>query len=385
MFPQFSTFPAEIRTLIWTLCLPRRVVEVFSPPKHRGGHDFVCYESDTNRYNGQSPVIMLVCREAARVAREHGSMVELGTSQFKRPTWIQPGRDLVLHRNDSENYWRDHPPPEDYFELNRRLKMRPSIMANHLAGFSLDALFATQHGYGFIDPIYLGFLEMPPSPWKPVRTIDYLIQEEVSGDGLLSVPLLFINMHIPESAVLASGLFGLLGDEPLQLVDVEDTVRIQKYSDLIRDNTDLGDYDIASLRDICYKLRDTTRFPARLQRWKEKADWLMLAHMWRRDKYDFNNNHFDGDSKQSKQDFYAAWTPPYADGPRLEQATHQINEENTWVLEARKQMWRPQPKIIIRLCRAGCGWRGERDEAGQSRDLFTPSSSIFAAYSANPW
>ena len=100
-FPEFSTFPSEVRRLIWKCCLPRRIAEVDFPFTLLDGKDSrqACWPNRTTYQNARVPVIAAVCREAREVVSECGAHKETQDDTSLRSIWIQPKIDRALHLN----------------------------------------------------------------------------------------------------------------------------------------------------------------------------------------------------------------------------------------------------------------------------------------------
>lgn len=84
-FDFFSQLPAELRLLIWRLCLPNRVVELDYPWGQSVNFDPLlppCRSTRTTDLNRQAPVITRVCRESRLVAFETGGYRDLTRSEL---------------------------------------------------------------------------------------------------------------------------------------------------------------------------------------------------------------------------------------------------------------------------------------------------------------
>ncbi|KAJ3475437.1 hypothetical protein NLG97_g9459 [Lecanicillium saksenae] len=326
MFTLFPNLPTELRLFIWELCLPRRVVEEPLVHEFLLDRDCECRDLGPKRRSSEPPAILSVSREAAQVARENGSLVTLDRSYLSGPTWIQPGRDRVLHRNGHEDR-RPYRTPKTFFELTRSLGMEPSLTAKDLVPGSLEKMFTLEGDTRYLLHPHVVWVRSGDSRRSTV--VEHLIELEAAGDRSLLISI------------------------ALQLVDVGDHARLLAYSDLVRDHSELSSDKTARVRRILYEFRDTTEVPDRLREWQEALGWMVLAHMWERDRVTLleANPQFGTTQSPQEQEFNSAWSPSYYREPSLRRGIHRVNETNAWVIQARKTMWRPKLQVIIRLCR----------------------------------
>jgi hypothetical protein len=213
-FHRFGHLPAEIRLEIWRECLPNRVVELDSPLAEAFAFDpasscYCCQAYHTAAINRLPPVISRVCRESRMVALEHVNLLTqdtlherddsplFGTSMGLKD-WVDKHRD-VLHIH----YWSVydayyHEPtsdPLDFWFSEARKRAR---------GASLNP------------ELFLDSLEDP-------RHLDIFRHQS------LFVCLRIVSIHAPLRPALDSGLFGLLGDARVVLVDATDAERKERY------------------------------------------------------------------------------------------------------------------------------------------------------------
>jgi hypothetical protein len=101
LFPEFITFPVEIRRLIWRCCLPRRIAEVDFPYTLLDGKDSrqACWPNRTIYQNARVPLVAAVCREAREVVFEYGSQQLSQEKTSLKTIWLQPKIDRALHLN----------------------------------------------------------------------------------------------------------------------------------------------------------------------------------------------------------------------------------------------------------------------------------------------
>ncbi|KAI1764339.1 hypothetical protein GGR53DRAFT_466464 [Hypoxylon sp. FL1150] len=90
-FPQFRHLPPEIRTIIWELATPSRIVDL--------------------RKRTTPPVTALVCRESRAVARRHGRLVPVFEKRFRRPlSPVESDVELSLSPDESD---------DEFFQVRR--------------------------------------------------------------------------------------------------------------------------------------------------------------------------------------------------------------------------------------------------------------------------
>ncbi|KAJ3488014.1 hypothetical protein NLG97_g6282 [Lecanicillium saksenae] len=344
-FPKFPLLPPEIRHRIWYFCLPRRVVEFdkldgMIYKENRDGRpdgirDYtVCSSADVLkvRTNRKPPLIMTVCREAYDVVSGHGSVDRTG----KLPTWLQPSVDTMLfcHRK-LDLYWystRYRPFPYDGSNVHR-----------------LAAIFDWSHSLKI--PLAFYHLDLYPfnmdstlqmANWDRkwiVPQIAFLNEFAIRGrDMVFPCAIETIVLHItPEQAVL-SGLFGRLGEEICQLVDVYDTERLKQYHNLWKKTCPHRVMAKPAPSVDWEFLFDEAKFHRFLDAWLGQFNLVLLAAVWQtavthnQDDTDLENvflPHCDGD----------------IDFPILDY--HKLVEAHPWVVatKARLPTLRPQDTI----------------------------------------
>jgi hypothetical protein len=169
--------------------------------------DYFCKARHTARINRRPPVISRVCRESRAVALEHVDLrsgkappvpqgYDFGT--FMGPVdWVDKQRD-VLHLNYDEAYDAEFLEGDGVFE------------------FLLGQAAAKARDASLTDDFYCQLIH------NPVHM--YTIRNK-----RLLVSLGVVAVHAPLQPALESGLFGLLGDARVVLVDADDTERMELY------------------------------------------------------------------------------------------------------------------------------------------------------------
>ncbi|KAJ5355475.1 uncharacterized protein N7496_012687 [Penicillium cataractarum] len=213
-FHYFSQLPTESRLAVWRECLPIRVVEIdypwddgvnwsrpYRPP---------CTLQKTTNINRCPPVISRVCRESRLVAFEAGHYRDRG-SPPREARWIS---DLEVDQS-----WID--PSRDLIHLN----WTPSYSAGYQSdGSALDYL-SWSAGKAYGGSFMFDYLDNN-------RDGDVDIEERIGALQQLRHGLVVMNLivvHTTFERAAQKGLFGLLGDACVQLVDVSDEARLNAF------------------------------------------------------------------------------------------------------------------------------------------------------------
>lgn len=204
-FHRFPDLPLELRLIIWRYCLPHRIVEL-DTSIHAIGDPFPCGLTMTSHINGNPPFIARVCRESRAVALRSRSIISEGelpeetqwasVTQIALP--IDPSRDLV------------------------HLNWEPGSPEFHCRGSSL---------------FYLAWYAARVARGGSLMRRNFQYIEQYEKDALTKLPSWMVVMrtiiiHASHEHAAKTGLFGLLGDAPVQLVDVSDEARVKSFFDL---------------------------------------------------------------------------------------------------------------------------------------------------------
>ncbi|CAK7202015.1 hypothetical protein SEUCBS139899_004733 [Sporothrix eucalyptigena] len=297
-FYLFPALPYEIRTAIWELCLPHRVEEIESPYRYIRWPYIGCSLYDAHMANRRPPAIS---RESVENAM-----------------WTQPGR-LTLHLNYTEDYQDGDQINLEFEEPVAKLLGR----AQHLRATAVSIMA----------DLILPFCEnnLRLGPVVHISIIRALRRAQSYNTVVLHVPI-----HLKSvAAARQSGLFGLLGDAPLQLVNpATNWARIEQFKALWRAHGDLNDRD--AVRNFLVTLASEQGFVTRCRLWCDDVekngsnDWL-----WR-----------DVD-----------WNPDEFAAPTLymvDIATRSLNKANPWVQAQLAQMPQFVPHVMFRYCDAKC-------------------------------
>ncbi|KAI0191621.1 hypothetical protein F4808DRAFT_443607 [Astrocystis sublimbata] len=213
-FPRFCELPAELRNEIWRQCLPHRVVELDQQ------QDELVWEDEppcpTNWKitctNSAPPLLTRVCRESRAVSHEGGaSPIDTESDRFGNAMaeypWLDPARDLVVHLNwepfadiESQSY--------DWGDPLRSLMRLAAQTSSDRTSFMV-ALLQTFAGR-----------ENPDEPhehyrWTRSELVDLLRTR--SQWAVVVLPPVVIHADVTAT----DGLFGLLGDARVQIVEEE--------------------------------------------------------------------------------------------------------------------------------------------------------------------
>lgn len=296
----------------------------------------VCWgTSNIKNHNNARPRVAAVCREVAQVAREHRYIFD-GDARFLglnlEIAWIQLRRDNLLHTNW---IWEvDDPERVDFarfFAFAQHIGVQPSIMADHIYSYSLHQPLSMK----------------PPCVFFPPLKRDECIAQVAACllNQSLTLVVCSLSIHVPEEAAMASGLFGLLGDAPVQMVDYDNERLLRDLEYLVRTHACDSDVVAACERLIAPSFADSVRV------WQKSAEWRVLAHMWLRDKVDMEKRECSG----YLPEHYRAWKPPLQpDAEVVSMENHEPNEAHPWMIQAKKTMPRLRPQVMFLHCKKSC-------------------------------
>ncbi|KAJ5799249.1 uncharacterized protein N7518_001317 [Penicillium psychrosexuale] len=357
-FHYFMRLPLELRRIIWMHCLPYRIAEEDIPDCLFNGCESnqACDTRKTMKQNAQLPTIAFVNSESRQVALEQGQIlksVEINTLEL---IWVQPRRD-VLHINWIRLYYTirgvddDAPGRADEFLLHAKdLGMRPSVMAELIHPFNLKAVLDGGDGSdppGDPSPFYTGVSVMPVLPYHCIEGDDMREMVDVlpwakGQRSRLDIAMAGVSLHITREAALRSGLFGLLGDAPVQMVDVDDKARLREFEALFREHTVEKEPAVQRLFDAF----TSSRFQTATKKWKRKAEWSILAYMWQ-------------SARDRELDILgtnpgSAWLPHLSEENNISMSQYLPDERHPWVKQARQVAPKLRLRIMVRYCTNEC-------------------------------
>ncbi|KAJ5666883.1 hypothetical protein N7462_011292 [Penicillium macrosclerotiorum] len=234
-FHLFPRLPPELRLAIWRECLPSRVMEL--DDQHgvltwddRSPRDKEC---NISRINATPPVIARVCCESRAVAFECGrpqilpdetnpETCRYGNYMIEDP-WLDTARDIV-HLNwdlfvdiEMTSYSWGDPIRCLIWSAERTRSTQASMMLGVLQVFQgRDNPDEPHRHYRWTRSELTDLIRSKPVSWK-----------------VIVLPPVIIHADVETSA----GLFGLLADARVQIVDVDDIARINKFLALGEERT----------------------------------------------------------------------------------------------------------------------------------------------------
>ncbi|RHZ53914.1 uncharacterized protein CDV56_104765 [Aspergillus thermomutatus] len=156
-----------------------------------------------------------------------------------------------------------------------------------------------------------------------------------------------VSLHITREAARRSGLFGLLGDAPVQMVDVDDEARLREFQALFREHAWEKEPAVQTL----FEAFTSSRFQTAVEAWKRQAEWTILAYMWQ-------------SAREENLDILgtypgSAWVPQLSEQEFIRMSQYLPDEKHPWVKQARQSAPKLGPRIMVRYCTNEC-YRKER-------------------------
>ncbi|KAG7287634.1 hypothetical protein NEMBOFW57_007147 [Staphylotrichum longicolle] len=304
---------------------------------------------------GRPPLVSRVCREARFVALNHHKYVtydvwktdENGTPcpeylsdwGLNAPVQFRKGFDIV-HLNWHKDYVRYdmcNPPgfPWETFQW----------LANQAAAASVTA------------GLLLPFEPKRPSHWYPSAstTFDRHEMRYFSPHRVYYVVLAMVEIHISAEEAAQAGVFGLLGEEPIQLVDPRDAGTIAKFRDVWRrhQSGSPSDEELDVAEFFSTAVDTTDEWCARVQRWRGYLD-----KVWLRGKCSelqvplATYQEIWPDSMVEDEEEGYAHIPH---GWLCRWDRRELNREHPWVQTQLALMPRFEPAVMFRHCLGFCG------------------------------
>ncbi|KAJ5872616.1 uncharacterized protein N7529_004969 [Penicillium soppii] len=151
-----------------------------------------------------------------------------------------------------------------------------------------------------------------------------------------------VSPHITREVALRSGLFGLLSDAPVQMVNVEDEVRLREFQALYREHALEKEPVVQTL----FETFTSSLFRNAVKNWKRKAEWTILAYMWQ----SARDRHLDilGTSPSS------AWLPYLPEQEYICMDQYLPNDQHPWVKHARQIALQLGLRVMVRYCTNEC-------------------------------
>ncbi|CAD0113389.1 unnamed protein product [Aureobasidium uvarum] len=267
-FHLFTQLPTELRLKVWRYCLPHRVCELDQPVDRIvfGLDDdnsslAPCRLYQTTYQNGRPPLISHVCRESRFVATRSGGFATVCDPDRPLDTqwisgtdnsdaWFDTTRDSP-HLNWTREYEADYDYSGDSLQCvvweALRMSATPSIMLTYL-----DPAANEPHAPR------LSLQSQPASPVHKVVTPDDL--KAINAYKQLPawlVVMQVIVVHAHPHEAIATGLFGLLGDAPVQVVPASAQDKLDRFYDLAEDCE--GKQPVTVAQDLTRRSADSMR------------------------------------------------------------------------------------------------------------------------------
>jgi hypothetical protein len=273
-FHLFGRLPPELRLQIWQYCLPYRVFELdFSLDEYVfwSYREYLdpplpspCTLQHTTRQNGRPPLISRICRESRSVATESGGFV----------TECDPDEPLDAYWTSSfdfEDAWVDktHGAPH----LNWTSTYEAQF---DWAGYPINCMIWESRKFSATPSIMLGLLDTRTFGPQPFH------EETEFIDAYKTLPSWLVVMHVVVvhsdlSSAAALGLFGLLGDSPVQIIPVSEEAKIDSFYDLA-ERCERGQ-DVTASQDFTRKSADEMRQELRKEVWSRFSSEDLVAIM----------------------------------------------------------------------------------------------------------
>jgi len=157
-----------------------------------------------------------------------------------------------------------------------------------------------------------------------------------------------ISLHVDRETALASGLFGLQADAPVQTVDYNDLPRLRQFYELFKSDAALKEAEphVKKRFDVIL----SPEFQAVVLVWQEKVKWLLQVGVWKVPKRGDDLQDFGGTDPRFM------WTPAIPKNQlviRMDQFVPN-NDHSWWKEHAEKQMPTLIPQVMLRLCDNQC-------------------------------
>lgn len=257
----------------------------------------------------------------------------------KPPMWFQPHQD-TLHLNyageasyvesDEASFLPIYSPVPRFLHRTYRQSFNISVTADLIHPFKLKKLtecfdestFSDENSEAYSWDGYLYNLD-------EMQELGMFLYN-VGFPQKLNVAMLAISLHIDIEAARRSGIFGLLGDAPVQMIDVLDIDRLEKFEALFNAHAlKKEDEHVQTL----FKLCKSSRFFEAIDLWERKAEIAILTTIF--------HNEIDAGE-------YTGET---------------VDDHRDWAMENRNIVPELVPKIMVRYCANKCydkEWLRER-------------------------
>ena len=379
-FPRFGDLPTELRLQIWSHCIPGpRVVEMDYPlsdqhlilPAGReqwsDQHPTLPAESYRELWSspvGWAPLVSRVCHEARSVALNHVQYVTNYTGErdedgtpcppyesdwgVDAPVRLRKGFDVV-HLNWHHGYDRwdllnDPQQPWETFQWLVNQAAAASVTADLLLPFD------------------------PNERQNPHTTFTGFSDEEMryfSPHRLYYAVLVIVEIHISAEEAAEAGVFGVLGEQPIRLVDPADTATIANFRDVWsrHQSGSPPDKELDVAEFFSTAIDGTEGFCARVEQWRRNLDKVWVWYKCREG--------LDIPREEFFPNWGQAWEEEDSDGNDVDPPegwlinwNHQeLIREHPWVQTQLALMPRFEPALMFRHCVGWCGRHGYANRA----------------------
>lgn len=222
-FHLFPWLPIELRFEIWRLCLPHCVCEKDHAVDRilfdiwDQDTPIPCFLYQTSEVNGRPPVITRVCHESRAVALKTRGYYEFLLCKTAGPLPILGPPDIRpwwYAGNCIHEAWFDRTRDVMHLNWEPTYQVDFSCMSSPFQSLAWDTSQASRGG-SFIVNFFQNIT------FRKAELIDF-IKQMPSWMVVMRV----IIIHADLATAASTGLFGLLGDAPVQLVDVSDEARV---------------------------------------------------------------------------------------------------------------------------------------------------------------
>lgn len=258
-FHPFPRLPAELREAIWRLCIPTQVCELDQPVAELvyedidGPDEAPCALGDTTRINFCPPLITQVCYESRAIALKAGKEAfearNAALPDMPHDAWFSSGTTVthfmtyndripsVFYSNWAVCYGPQYGASFDQYAPIHNLAAW--VAAPERAAISVDGLIGRflwdihdDSDYDSDDSFYEAETNPPLRPASP-DTQRFIAAFKRLPSWLVVLQIVVIHTDFRTGA--ATGLFGLLGDAPIQIIDMEEVEKIDRFFELAKE------------------------------------------------------------------------------------------------------------------------------------------------------
>ncbi|KAJ4291372.1 hypothetical protein N0V88_005965 [Collariella sp. IMI 366227] len=353
-FHRFGNLPTELRLQIWSYCIPGpRVVEMDFPVSIQhltipAGFPRALWSSPA----GRVPLLSRVCREARSVVLNRVQYV----------TWTN-ALDNELADGDSTacplEYWSD-------WGVDAPVRFREGIDIVHLnwhCGYErVDMLNDAQYPWETFQwlanhaaaasvsaDLLLPF--EPPRENPHTNQMPSLEREEMkyfSPRRVYYVVLTIVEIHISTEEAARAGIFGVLGEEPIRLVDPRDTLAVARFREVwSRHQTGVFQDQEPEVAEFFTTVIDNAEtYLAHVEEWRQNLEKIWLWY-----------KSIEPDVPQEvDEEIWPHWmNASHEATARLYRYQREINREHPWVQTQLPLMPRFVPAVMFRHCDSTSG------------------------------